>query len=62
MPEKKPRKRIKVRGKYMRVRQRSTKKGGKGTMMGKWKPEKTASRTRERRKSKATHRKTKSGS
>jgi hypothetical protein len=62
MPKKKPRKRIKVRGKYVRVRQRSTKKGGKGTIMGKWKPKKTATRTGERRKSKATRKKTKSRS
>lgn len=40
MPKNKPRKRIKVRGKYMRVRQRSTKKGRKGTIIGKWKPKK----------------------
>jgi len=40
MPKKKPRKRIKIRGKYMQVRQRSTKKGRKGTIMEKWKPKK----------------------
>ena len=38
MPKKKPRKRIKIKGHYMQVRQRSTKKGKKGTIMGKWKP------------------------
>jgi len=40
MSKKKPRKRIEVKGHYMQVRQRSTKKGKKGTIMGKWKPEK----------------------
>ena len=40
MSKKKPRKRIEIKGKYMQVRQRSTKKGKKGTIMGKWKPEK----------------------
>jgi len=40
MPRKKSRKRIKAKGKYYRVRQRSTKKGKKGTILGKWKPEK----------------------
>jgi hypothetical protein len=62
MTKKKPRKRIKVRGKYVRVRQRSTKKGRKGTIIGKWKPKKTATETRQRRKSKATHKRTKSKS
>ena len=38
MSKKKPRKRIKIRGHYYQVRQRSTKKGRKGTIMGKWKP------------------------
>jgi hypothetical protein len=38
MPKKEPRKIIKIRGKYYRVRQRSTKKGKKGTIIGKWKP------------------------
>jgi len=38
MSKKKPRKRIKIKGRYMQVRQRSTKKGKKGTIMGKWKP------------------------
>ena len=60
MPKKKPRKRTKVRGKYVRVRQRSTKKGRKGTIMGKWKPKKTATETGKRRKSEATRKKTKS--
>jgi len=40
MPKKKPRKRIKIKGHYMQVRQRSTKKGKKGTIIGKWKPKK----------------------
>jgi len=35
---KKTRKRIKINGKYMQVRQRSTSKGKKGTIMGKWNP------------------------
>jgi hypothetical protein len=62
MPNKKPRKRIKVRGKYVRVRQRSTKKGRKGTIMGKWRPKKTVTRTGKRRKSKVIRKKTKSRS
>jgi len=41
MAKKTPRKRTKVKGHYMRVRQRSTKKGKKGTIMGKWKPKKS---------------------
>jgi hypothetical protein len=57
MSKKKPRKRTKVRGKYMRVRQRSTKKGKKGTIMEKWKPKKTATKKPERGKSKATRKK-----
>jgi hypothetical protein len=40
MSKEKPRKRIKIKGHYMQVRQRSTKKGKKGTMMAKWKSEK----------------------
>jgi len=40
MAKRKPRKRIKIKGHYMQVRQRSTKKGKKGTIMGKWKPKK----------------------
>jgi len=40
MQSKKPRRRTKIKGKYMQVRQRSTKKGKKGTIMGKWKPNK----------------------
>jgi hypothetical protein len=40
MPKKKPRKRTKVKGHYMKVRQRSTKKGKKGTITSKWKPKK----------------------
>jgi len=45
MSKKKPRKRIKIKGHYMQVRQRSTKKGKKGTIMGKWKPEKKETKT-----------------
>jgi hypothetical protein len=37
------RKRIKVKGHYMEVRQRSTSKGKKGTIKGKWKPEREPS-------------------
>jgi hypothetical protein len=48
MSKKKPRKRIKIKGHYMRVRQRSTKKGKKGTMMGKWKPEKKTTKKRKK--------------
>lgn len=44
MPKKEVRKRIKIKGKYMQVRQRSTKKGKKGTIMGKWKPKKRKSK------------------
>jgi len=44
LPEKKPRKRIKIEGKYLQVRQRSTKKGKKGTIMAKWKSEKMGKR------------------
>jgi len=44
MSKKKARKRIKVKGHYMQVRQRSTKKGKKGTIMGKWKPKKKKSK------------------
>jgi len=40
MSKEKPRKRINIKGHYMQVRQRSTKKGKKGTIMGKWKSEK----------------------
>jgi len=40
MPKKKPRKRTKIKGHYMQVRQRSTKKGKKGTILGKWKSKK----------------------
>jgi len=40
MSKEKPRKRIKIKGHYMQVRQRSTKKGKKGTIVGKWKSEK----------------------
>jgi len=39
MPDK-PRKKIKIKGHYCQVRQRSTKKGRKGTIMGKWSPKK----------------------
>jgi len=38
MSKKKPRKRVKIKGRYMQVRQSSSKKGKKGTIMGKWKP------------------------
>ena len=37
MVKKPPRKRVKIKSHYYRVRQRSTKKGKKGTIMGKWK-------------------------
>jgi len=48
---KKPRKRIGIKGHYMQVRQRSTKKGKKGTIMGKWKPEKKkTTKTRKKRR------------
>jgi len=47
MSRKKPRKRTEIKGHYMQVRQRSTKRGMKGTIMGKWKPEK---KTRKKRK------------
>jgi len=40
MPKEKPRKRVKIKGHYMQVRQRSTKKGKKGTIIAKWKSEK----------------------
>lgn len=40
MSKEKSRKRIKIKGLYMQVRQRSTKRGKKGTLMGKWKSEK----------------------
>jgi hypothetical protein len=40
MPKEKPRKRIKIKGHYMQVRQRSTEKGTKGTIMAKWKSDK----------------------
>ena len=40
MSKEKPRKRIKIKGHYMQVRQRSTKKGKKGTIMDRWKSEK----------------------
>jgi hypothetical protein len=45
MSKKKPRKRIKIKGRYMQVRQRSSKKGKKGTIMGKWKPKRGNSKT-----------------
>jgi len=44
MSEKKSRKRTKIKGHYMQVRQRSTKKGKKGTIMGDWKPKKKAAK------------------
>ena len=40
MSKKRSRKRTEIKGHYMQVRRRSTKKGKKGTIMGKWKPEK----------------------
>ena len=40
MSKEKPRKRIKIKGHYMQVRQRSTEKGKKGTIMAKWESEK----------------------
>jgi len=40
MSKEKPRKRIKIKGHYMQVRQRSTEKGKKGTIMAKWKSDK----------------------
>ncbi len=40
MSKGKPRKRIKAKGHYMQVRQRSTEKGKKGTIMAKWKSDK----------------------
>ena len=44
MPKEKPRKRTKIKGHYMQVRQRSTRKGKKGTILGKWKSEKKGKR------------------
>jgi len=45
------RKRTKIKGHYMKVRQRSTSKGKKGTILGKWKPTTTKTRkTREKKK------------
>jgi len=44
MSKKKTPKRIKIKEKYMQVRQRSSKKGKKGTIMGKWKSEKKGKR------------------
>jgi len=44
MSREKPRKRIKIKGYYMQVRQRSTKKGKKGTITGRWKSEKRGKR------------------
>jgi len=48
MSTNKPRKRIKIRGQYYQVRQRSTKKGKKGTILGKWKPNKAGKLALER--------------
>jgi len=48
MSKKKPRKRIEIKGHYMEVRQRSTKKGKKGTIMGKWKPEKKTTKKKKK--------------
>jgi len=44
MSKTRPRKRIKIKGHYMRVRQRTTDKGKKGTIMGRWKSNKTRKR------------------
>ncbi len=44
MSKEKPRKRIKIKGHYMQVRQRSTKKGKKGTIRARWKSEKKGKR------------------
>lgn len=44
MSEKKLRKRIKIREHYMQVRQRSTRKGKKGTIRGKWESEQRGKR------------------
>ncbi|MDH4221692.1 MAG: hypothetical protein OEY39_03080 [Candidatus Bathyarchaeota archaeon] len=41
MSKEKPRKRTKIKGHYMQVRQRSTEKGKKGTIMAKWKSDKS---------------------
>ena len=46
MSRKKSRKRIKIRGHYVQVRQRSTKKGKKGTIMGEWSPRRKQRRKR----------------
>ena len=48
MSKKKPRKRINIKGYYMQVRQRSSKKGKKGTIMGKWKPKKEKTKSKRR--------------
>ena len=48
MSKKKPRKRTEIKGHYMQVRQRSTRKGKKGTVMGKWKPEQKATRKKKK--------------
>ena len=37
-------KRRKIKGKYFSIRQKTTAKGSKGTIKGKWKPEKAKSR------------------
>jgi len=39
MPKEKPRKRTRIKGHYMQVRQRSTRKGKKGTILSKWESE-----------------------
>jgi hypothetical protein len=38
--QKQTRKRVKIRGHYMQVRRRSTERGRKGTILGKWTPAK----------------------
>jgi len=40
MSKERPRKRTKIKGHYMQVRQRSTEKGKKGTIRAKWKSNK----------------------
>jgi hypothetical protein len=44
MSKERPRKRTKIKGHYMQVRQRSTRKGKKGTILGKWESEKKGKR------------------
>jgi hypothetical protein len=44
MSKEKLRKRTRIKGHYLQVRQRSTRKGKKGTILGKWKSEKKGKR------------------